>query len=389
MVLIFFISTIIIHHISHRDLQKGLLTFALKENQSMITDLEVNKPELIAFGKKIESFKRGTDVRYTIEVLEAGNPILITAFYNNGLLLLQELHAHLNRKFPNTSFQEQRVYRSEYRKLSNLILIEIVDHKLAVKKSPSIGWLKKLYPETCDFLLPFPQVQGLNSAWQWYINGISIPVLRNKLHPYYGTYFPTRFEHLVLFDNWLKHYKGSKKSAIDVGIGSGILSLQMIKYGFQKVFGTDTNPNAIIGLAEFMGDTKLSRKIELDFGHLFGRWEKQIELIVFNPPWLPELHNLDSIDEAIYYNEKLFPDFFAGAKQRLLPGGKLVLIFSNLAQIINVTKEHPIEKELAEGGRFQLEKCFKKPVKAASEKTKRDQHWRSSEVVELWVLTHK
>lgn len=355
----------------------------------MITDIKVNKPEPIASGKKTESFKRGTDVQYAIEVLEAGNPILITEFYNNGLSLLQELHAHLNRKFQNTSFQEQRVYRSEYRKLSNLILIEIVDHKLAVKKSPSIGWLEKLYPETSDFLLSFPQVQGLNSAWQWYLNGISTPVLRNKLHPYYGTYFPTRFEHLVLFDNWLKRYKGPKKSAIDVGIGSGVLSLQMIKYGFQKVFGTDTNPNAIIGLAEFMGDTKLSRKIELDFGHLFGKWEKQTELIVFNPPWLPELHNLDSIDEAIYYNEKLFPDFFTGAKQRLLHEGKLVLIFSNLAQITNVTKEHPIEKELAKGGRFQLEKYFKKTVKAASEKTKRDQHWRSSEEVELWVLTHK
>ena len=355
----------------------------------MIADIVVNKPEPIASDKKTEAFKRGTDVEYVIEVLEAGKPVLITEFYNNGLLLLKELHTYLNEKLPNTSFQEQRVYRSEYRKLSNLILIEIVDHKLAVKKSPSIGWLEKLYPETSSFLLSFPQVQGLNSAWQWYRNGISIPVLRNKIHPYYGTYFPTRFEHLILFDNWLKRYKGPKKSAIDVGIGCGVLSLQMIKHGFQKIFGTDTNPNAIIGLAEFMGDTKLSRKIELDFGHLFGRWKKQTELIVFNPPWLPEFHGLDGIDEAIYYDKKLFPDFFAGAKQRLLPEGKLVVIFSNLAQITNITKEHPIEKELAEGGRFQLEKCLKKSVKAASEKTKRDQHWRSSEEVELWILTNK
>jgi 16S rRNA G1207 methylase RsmC len=163
----------------------------------------------------------------------------------------------------------------------------------------------------------------------------------------------------------------------------------MIKHGFQKVFGTDTNPNAVVGLAEFMGDTKLSRKIELDFGHLFGKWEKQTELIVFNPPWLPKSHDLDRIDEAIYYNDNLFPEFFAGAKHRLLPEGKLVLIFSNLAQITNVTKEHPIEKELAQGGRFQLEKYLKKSVKGSSEKTKRDRHWRSSEEVELWILTSK
>ena len=356
----------------------------------MIKNIDVNKPEpIILDGEELDLFNNATDVELTIRVLEAGKPVLITAFYSNGLFLLRELQRHLKKKLPNESFQEQRAYRSEYRKLSNLVLIEIADHKLVVKKSPSIGWLEKLYPETSDFLLPIPQVQGLNSAWQWYKNGISIPVLRNKVHPYYGTYFPTRFDHLILFDNWLKRYEGPKKSAIDVGIGSGVLSFQMIKYGFQKVFGTDTNPNAIVGLTESMGDTKLSRKIELDFGHLFGIWKKQTELIVFNPPWLPTSDTLDRMDEAIYYNENLFPEFFAEAKKRLLPDGKLVILFSNLAQITDATKDHPIENELAEGGRFQLEKCLKRPVKAASEKTKRDQYWRSSEEVELWVLTNK
>lgn len=354
----------------------------------MNTDIKLNRPEPVVVGNHIELFGSDTDLQHTLKILEAGKSVLIAEFYSDGLSLLKALKTHLKKKQPNDSFQEQRAYRSEYRKLSNLILIEIVDHKLAVKKPPIIGWLEKLYPETGNFFLSFPQIQGLNSAWQWYKNGISIPVLRNKVHPYYGTYFPTRFDHLELFDNWLMRYHGPKKTAIDVGIGSGILSFQMIKYSFQKVFGTDTNPNAIIGLKEFMGDTKLSRKIELDFAPLFGKFEKQTELIVFNPPWLPETHDLDNIDKAIYYNEDLFPNFFAGAKQRLLPEGKLLLLFSNLAQITNLTTEHPIEKEIAEGGRFQLEKCFKKSVKAASDKTKRNQHWRSSEEVELWVLTH-
>ncbi|WP_028887699.1 methyltransferase [Tenacibaculum ovolyticum] len=354
----------------------------------MITSIEVNKPEVFVSGNELALFDRTTDIKLTINTLESGVPVLITAFYNNGLILLNALKIHLKNKFPNKSFQEQREYRSVYQKLSNLILIEIIGHKLAVKKAPYIGWLEKLYPETSNMLLSFPQIQGLNSAWQWYKNGISIPVLRNKIHPYYGTYFPTRFDHLLLFDNWLKRYMGPKKSAIDVGVGSGVLSFQMIKHGFQKIFGTDTNPNAIVGLTEFIADTKLSRKIELDFGHLFSKWEKQTELIVFNPPWLPGSHNLDSNDNAIYYNDNLFPNFFEEAKKRLLPEGKLVIIFSNLAQITNVTNEHPIEKELVEGGRFQLEKCLKKTVKVASKKTKRDQHWRDYEEVELWVLTN-
>lgn len=352
----------------------------------MITDISVNKPAPMVAGKRLGMFNATSDVKRTIKDLEAGKPVLITAFYSNGLLLLKELHLYLSKKIPNESFQEQRDYRAQYHKLSNLILIEIVANKLIVKKAPSIGWLEKLYPDTANFLLTFPQVQGLNSAWQWFKNGITIPVLRNKVHPYYGTYFPTRFDHLILLDNWLKRYEGTKKSAIDVGVGSGVLSFLMIKHGFQKVFATDTNPNAIIGLKEFMGETKLSRKLELNFGNLFGAWDKPSELIVFNPPWLPESSDIENLDEAIYYNETLFPTFFEAAKKRLLPNGKLLVVFSNLAQITGVTKEHPIEKELANGGRFKLEKCLKKSVKSASDKTKREQHWRAAEEVELWVL---
>ena len=354
----------------------------------MNTAIKISKPEPIVIQTPLELFHRATDIKRTIKTLESGNPVLITAFYSNGLVLLKELKHYLQKKFPNDSFQEQREFRAAYQKLSNLILVEIVAHKLTVKKAPSIGWLEKLYPEISDFLLPLPQVQGLNSAWQWYENGISVPVLRNKMHPYYGVYFPTRFDHLLLFDQWLKRYDGAKKSAIDIGIGSGILSLQMIKYGFQNVFGTDTNSNAIVGLTEFMGTTKLSRKITLDQGSLFGKFEKQTELIVFNPPWLPQAHNLDRIDEAIYYPKNLFSDFFTAAKKQLLPQGKLVVLFSNLGQITAATKEHPVEMELADGGRFQLEKCYKKSVKVASDKTKRTQHWRTLEEVELWVLTH-
>ena len=355
----------------------------------MNSDIQINKPTPIIPGEKIIKFDRSTDVRETIYAMKGGATVVITEFYNNGMLLLKELHKHLKNRLPNKTFSEQREFRGEYHKLSNQILVEITDSEVALKKAPKIGWIKILYPENDQFFLTFSQVQGLNSAWQWYKNGISIPVLRNKIHPYYGTYFPTRFDHLILFDNWLKRYEGAKKSAIDVGIGSGVLSFQMIQHGFQKVYGTDTNPNAIVGLKEFMGDTKLSRKIELNHGNLFATIEKEVELIVFNPPWLPAVSNLENIDEAIYYNKNLFPKFFAEANNRLSKEGKLVILFSNLAQITKTSKEHPIEKELAKGVRFKLEKCLKKTVKKASDKTKRDQNWRGIEEVELWVLVKK
>lgn len=355
----------------------------------MHSKIEVNRPEPIAVDVALIPFAKGTDLKSTIKALDNGEYVWINELYSDGIFLLRELHKHLRQKLPNKTFKEQQAYRAAYHRLSNLVVLEIVDHKLNVGKSPNIGWLKKLYADKDHFFLSFPQIQGMNSAWQWYKKGVSIPVLRNKIHPYYGTYFPTRFEHLEVFDTWLKRYKGPKKSAIDVGVGSGVLSLQMVQHGFQKVYATDINPNAIVGLAEFMGTTKLSRKIELDLGHLFGKWDKPTELIVFNPPWLPTSRDLDLLDKAIYYDEDIFPEFFAEAKKRLLPDGRLLFFFSNLAQITKLSEEHPVEKELAEGGRFKLERCFRKSVKPASKNTKRNQHWRSSERVELWELSHK
>lgn len=351
--------------------------------------IEVNKPEAISADVEVIPFDKNTDIESTIKALNNGMYVWINEFYSDGIFLLREVHKYLEKKLPNKTFKEQQAYRSEYHRLSNLVLLEVINQSLSVGKSPTIGWLKKLYPTNSHFFLTFPQIQGMNSAWQWYKNGVSIPVLRNKIHPYYGTYFPTRFEHLEVFDNWLKRYEGPKKSAIDVGVGSGVLSLQMMQQRFQKVYATDINPNAIVGLKIYMGTTKLSRKIELDVGHLFGKWDKPTELIVFNPPWLPALHDLDMLDKAIYYQENIFPEFFAEAKKRLLPDGKLLFLFSNLAQLTELTKEHPVEKELAEGNRFKLERKFTKSVRAASQKTKRNQHWRESEKVELWELTHK
>ena len=352
-------------------------------------DIKPNRPEPIVSEIEVVPFKKGTSPKMAIDALLEGDFVLIIDFYSSGLKLLSELKKYVKHKYPDKSFQGQRDFRSIFHELSNRILLDISDNKLSVKKAPEIGWLKKLYTEINDFALPFPKVQGLNSAWQWYKKGIFIPVLQRKIYPFFGTYFPTRFEHLELFEGWVKKYTGEKKSAIDIGVGSGILSFQMLQHGFEKTIGTDTNPNSIIGLRESIEENKGYSNLELIHGNLFANINTSTELIVFNPPWLPAKQDIKGLDNAIYYGPELFPDFFKEAKKFLKPGGKLVLLFSNLAQITNVSESNPIEEEIAKGGRFKKELLLKKIVKPASKKTKRNQNWRSSEVVELWVLVHK
>jgi len=353
------------------------------------SELQPNRPEPIISELDVVPFNQRMDPHMAVEALLRGEYVLILDFYSSGLKLLSLLKAYVESKHRGLSFQGQRDFRSDFRELSNRILLQVSNHKLRVKKAPEIAWFALLYPELSDFLLPFPQIQGLNSAWQWYEKGIPIPGLDHKIHPFYGTYFPTRFEHLALFDQYLARYPGKKQSAIDVGIGCGVLSFIMLKHGFRKIYGTDINPNAIIGLTEYLEKGNGAGRIELRQGDLFAGVMGQLEIIVFNPPWLPAAHNVSGIDNAVYYDPDLFPRFFAAAEERLEKGGRLVLVFSNLAEITKTATIHPIRNELATGGRFVQDLFLQKAVGKASVKTKRDQHWRNTEKVELWVLKHK
>ena len=349
-------------------------------------EIQANRPESIISDIDVIPYNRRMDPKVAIDNLIIGQFVLIVDYYSSGLKILKELKKYVSKIHSDQSFQGQRIFRSVFRELSQRILLEVKNHKLTIKKVPQIGWLKILYSELTEFLLPFPQVQGLNSSWQWYKKGISIPFIDQKIHPWYGTYFPTRFEHLELFDKWLKQYKGERKSAIDIGIGSGVLSFQMLKHGFLKVYGTDSNPNAIIGLNKYIKENKLNSKIDLLHGHLFANCNLKTELIVFNPPWLPAANGLDGIDKAIYYDSDLFSQFFYEAKKHLKTNGRVVLLFSNLAQITKVSEKHPILEELSKEKRFQKELFLQKKVHLASKNTRRNQNWRSSEMVELWVL---
>jgi len=352
-------------------------------------DVVANRPEPVIENIDVVPYKHRMNPQIAIGALVDGCNVLIVDFYSSGLTLLRELKKYVQSKYSDKSFQGQRDFRSLYRKLSHRLLLVVNNNKLVVRKAPQIGWFRILYPELNEFLLPFPQVQGLNSSWQWYEKGIYIPVLGRKIHPFFGTYFPTRFEHLQLFDNWLKQYISEKESAIDIGIGSGVLSYQMLKQGFGKVCGIDSNPNAIIGLNEDLNKNRLNSKIELIYGDLFAGCNLKTELIVFNPPWLPASQNVEGLDRAIYYDADLFPRFFAEVDKHLKADGLLVILFSNLAQITKVSKSHPIETELSVGGRFKKELFIQKKVSRASKNTRRSQSWRNSEMVELWVLKNR
>ena len=75
------------------------------------------------------------------------------------------------------------------------------------------------------FTLPFIEVQELFGAWKRYQEGLTCG-LRPPLASFFGTCVPTRTSRaLELFGTWLSQYWGSKRYAVDVGTGCGVLAL--------------------------------------------------------------------------------------------------------------------------------------------------------------------
>lgn len=345
-----------------------------------------NRPEPLSLTGEVAAVRHHDDLKLAAEMLVDGEYVLVADFYSTGLAVLEKVKQLLSGKSKNQQFLEQRSFRSAYREASQHLLLEIEGNRLVVRKAPEIGWLVQLYPDCSDFILSFPDVQGLNSAWQWYLNGIKIPLLKQKLHPFYGVYFPTRYDHLKLFDGWLRKYMGAKGVVYDIGVGSGVLTLQLLQHGFGRVLSTDINPNAIIGMEGELQRRGVANRVNLLYGDLFANSSQLADLVVFNPPWLPAMHEPTWLDAAIYYPTDLFSRFFEQAAQHLAPGGQVVILFSSLAQTVGAAAIHPVEEELAKGGRFTAVAHLIGRVKAASSQTRRNLHRRQEEQVELWVL---
>ncbi len=343
-------------------------------------------PEPILLKHKPKSINKKSDMDQATQWLMEGKYVLVEDEYSTGLKLLSELKKRVFSKQMKENFKKYRDQRSAYYFYSNNLLSRINNGKIGLDKAPEIGWLERFYSESPELYLSFPQIQGLNSSWQWYMNGIQYPILTEKLHPYYGTYFPTRFDHLLLFENWLKQQKSEIELAFDIGAGCGILSFQMLNHNVNRVIATDINTNALLSIKEDMDRMNVdSSKLLTLHSDLFKKVDEESDLIVFNPPWLPEKSDGEGLDDAIYYKPGFFERFFTEAYDHMKPDGRMVILFSNLAQVEGYHEEHPVITELALNNRFKKVNLIKRKAAKKSKKTKRRDN-RKNEYIELWEL---
>lgn len=346
----------------------------------------MNYPSPISASKPTKLLTAATQNRKVLSGLERGQAYSAQGTFGTAMAFYSWLKKQVSLQYPITDYESSRLNRDKLRELSQRFWIRITNHQIDLQKAPAVPWLKDFYPSSQDFYLPFTDVLGINGAYQWYVNGMQFPGLQHKVHPYYGAYFPTRTEHLQLFDTWLQHSKPIA-NAIDLGTGCGVLTFYMLKHGAQSVTATDINANAIHSVEQELARYGLQSKVKtINTDLLEGVPCNNTDLLVFNPPWIPD-NASGSLDLAMYYQNNFFERFFKSANSTLPNNCKVVILFSTFAQAAGLMVDHPVRSELDNHKRFRLVNHIQSPV---NQKPSKNKSWlsqiRGNETIELWEL---
>jgi len=341
----------------------------------------LHRPQPVLTPPALEVDRSRSPARAAERLLD-GDAMVVRDEYGTGLDILDGLRALLQPPGDDAAFALRQAFRRRYQDAARLLLAPVSDHRLALEGVPTIGFLKLLYPELSSFGLPYLDVEDLANAWRRYEQGVPMAVLGHPLHPFYGAYVPTRTTHLELFGTWISQYAGARERAVDVGTGCGVLALMLAKAGFARVLATDDSPNAIESVRRELGRLPSPTPVDLLHCDLLTQASGPVDLIVFNPPWT--MGQTDGLlDHALNFEQGLFERFFEQAVARLSPTGRVVLLFSNIMQLVQPDLPHPILTEL-ERGRFTLVQKLNRKVKPTPGPDGRTR--RTKEKVEVWEL---
>lgn len=148
-----------------------------------------------------------------------------------------------------------------------------------------------------------------------------------------------------------KYLKLAKHRVLDMGTGSGIHALTLVKNpNVLEVIAVDINPEAIKGLNKLIEEKSL-RKIKAIQSDLFENVRGHFNTIIFNPPYLPQDKGIE--DVALYGGKngwEISERFFKQVSLYLFPDGTILFLFSSLtnkSKINEIIKKSLLEfKEL-------------------------------------------
>lgn len=240
-----------------------------------------------------------------------------------------------------------------------------------------------LEPPNEDFLMSLRGLLAIISAYEWQKKGTYIPFLEQKIFPQYGVFSPVRSEYIDLVAQ--QELPSNCLVAIEIGVGSGILTAVLARKGVTKIIATDIDPRAIICAQENINHLGYSNQVELQVTDLFPK--AKANLIVCNPPWLPAQPS-SPIEHAVFDPDSQFlKSFLNKVAPYLLSGGQVWLILSDLAEHLGLRSREELLDWIRLGGLKIIER---KDILPKHPKTRNHLDplffARSKEITSLWVL---
>jgi Ribosomal protein L11 methyltransferase (PrmA) len=353
---------------------------------------KVSPPKQIVFGDD----QLSADKAYHLAC--QGTGILWQGDFQNARQLLQAINRRLSRK-KNLSttpihqdlkqiFHLHRLAQSQRARTLGMILISVDEgYRIPLKRAPDIGQAceEVFGPFKTPFLISLKDIQALIGAHEWRKKGLYISSLEARIHPHFGVFSPTRGEYIDLI---MRAPIPSLESAIDVGTGTGVMTIALIKRGVKQVIATDTSPQAIACAQENFKRLKIDNQVILENCHLFPA--RKSGLVVCNPPWIPSKPS-SSLEQAIYDPEnQMLLGFLQGVKAHLTEEGEAWLIMSNLAELLQLRKPGILSEWIHSFDLTVIDKIDTRPTHAkVMDSNDRFHALRQQEITSLWRMKAK
>jgi len=173
-------------------------------------------------------------------------------------------------------------------------------------------------------------------------------------------YFPR--EDSYFFSDILNvHLKDKDKSIkiLDMGSGSGILAESCTKLGFKNIQAADIDKESVSFLKK--------KKIKAIKSDLFSNIKEKFDLIIFNPPYLPEdKYDKEKDTTGGKKGYETIVKFLKQAKKHLNKNGSIFLLFSSFSKpniIKREAKKLGYEVKLLAKKRIFFEELFAVEIK--------------------------
>ena len=143
-----------------------------------------------------------------------------------------------------------------------------------------------------------------------------------------------------------------------------VLAIEAKKYGAKKVYATDINPESV--------EYAKNRGLNVIKSDLFSNIKNKFDLIVFNPPYLPEDENED-VESALATTggrkgDEIILRFLKQAVSHLASGGIILLLLSSLTprkRINNLMLKLKLKNEKISSQKLFFEEIYVLKIKKA------------------------